>query len=165
VYKGLTVCSAYRVSSEDFPSFMFSRYNQREVEFSGFALGFLVGLERGWNEIPLDAANEVDSEELRKDAKERASIVGEELVREFDHLAKRFYACSDGRFGSGPGDMQVGDTVVIFAGSPVPYILRPATDSSGNWRLVGWAYRFGVMLGEVYRQEDAVSMLEVFNII
>ncbi|KAK1829782.1 heterokaryon incompatibility protein-domain-containing protein [Podospora conica] len=87
------------------------------------------------------------------------------LVREFDHLGKRFYASSDGRFGSGPGDIQVGDTVVIFSGSPVPYILRPAAGDAGNWRLVGWAYHFGVMLGEVYRQDNIVSLLEVFNLV
>ncbi|KAF2095100.1 hypothetical protein NA57DRAFT_79588 [Rhizodiscina lignyota] len=78
---------------------------------------------------------------------------------------RRFFVSSDGRMGIGPPVMQVGDTVCIFCGGDVPYVLRRHED---KWRFVGEAYVSGAMFGEVIQglqsNGDLHTALKVFRI-
>jgi hypothetical protein len=55
-----------------------------------------------------------------------------------------------GYIGMGPGLMEVGDAVVIFAGADIPHVLRRTSDK--HWEYVGEAYCDGVMDGEFWNE-------------
>lgn len=59
---------------------------------------------------------------------------------------KRIFATSTGHFGYAPEATEEGDTLVIFFGVGVPFVLRPVED--GQYRLIGGAYVSGIMHGE-----------------
>lgn len=52
--------------------------------------------------------------------------------------------------GLGPGRMQDGDVIVVFTGSPMPMILRPANNGKGQYYLVGECYIYDIALGQAY---------------
>lgn len=157
--KDLTVCSAYRASTPHYPDYLSMGHGEHKIQSPINALQVLVAIfERGW----CDAPEWRDTQELRSGSRSLASIFAGELIREFDHLGKHFYASSDNRFGSDPGDIQVGGNIVVFVGSSVPYILRPVGDGK-SWTLVGWAYHYGVILGEAFQQDEVSSLLETFS--
>jgi hypothetical protein len=116
--------------------------------------------ERGWLSLP---ETDESSDEVKNTWRGAASIFGIEVYREFVTLGKRLYVCSDGKFGSGPGEVEVGDVIVIIAGSRVPYILRPVDDGR-VYKFVGWAYHEGVMWGEFFK-EGVSAHVESFMII
>ena len=58
-----------------------------------------------------------------------------------------------GSFGLGPGNVEVGDTVVVFLGGRTPFIIREAEGSS--WRFKGWGLVKGYMYGEAFEMEGA----------
>jgi hypothetical protein len=55
-----------------------------------------------------------------------------------------------GRIGLLPISAKVGDSVGLFAGCRVPFVLRK---SEGSYRIVGDAYLHGVMNGEGEKSE------------
>ncbi|KAI1178857.1 heterokaryon incompatibility protein-domain-containing protein [Nemania sp. FL0916] len=77
-------------------------------------------------------------------------------------INRRFFVTQSGRFGLGPWNLQVGDALVAFLGSTVPFLLRQDDGSntkrptSGTrdefrkerWRVVGEAYCDGLMYYE-----------------
>ena len=63
-------------------------------------------------------------EERRKDILDKAIICG-----------RSFFVTSEGYFGIGPAEMQVGDLIYTLCGGPVPYVIRESGD--GNHVLVG----------------------------
>lgn len=61
---------------------------------------------------------------------------------------RRFLKTNNGYMGLGGYGVLVGDQVVLFAGSSVPFLIRPS--SKGRYRLVGEAYFVGIMDGELW---------------
>lgn len=62
---------------------------------------------------------------------------------------KRPFACSGENkyLGMGPMEMHPSDQVYIFHGESLPFIIRP--QENGRYKLVGEAYVYGIMHGEV----------------
>ncbi|KAJ4287325.1 Folylpolyglutamate synthetase [Kalmusia sp. IMI 367209] len=67
-----------------------------------------------------------------------------------------------GHIGLGPGSMKEGDIVCIFFGAKVPHILRRRGSARTGHVLVGQAYVYGVMDGEV--TQDINSEFQSFQI-
>jgi len=64
-----------------------------------------------------------------------------------------------GYVGMVPLDVEVGDSVYIFVGGSLPFILRPKKDVEGKYQVVGGCYIHGVMKGEFvengkWKEED-----------
>lgn len=71
---------------------------------------------------------------------------------------KRPFMTKIGYVGMAPKVSQVGDIVVIFFGSQVPFVLRPHPGHpKGYFMLMGEAYCDGIMDGEVLQLEEAQS--------
>jgi hypothetical protein len=70
-----------------------------------------------------------------------------------------------GYLGIGPRSLQVGDSVYIIPGVPIPFAFRkaPSAPSGGQrWSLVGETYVHGVMDGEAM---DVAHVLEETSIV
>ncbi|KAF6810148.1 heterokaryon incompatibility protein [Colletotrichum musicola] len=61
---------------------------------------------------------------------------------------RRFFVTRGGYWGLGPPLMQEDDVCAILFGGDVPFVLRP-TSEQGDFQLVGQAYIYGIMYGEV----------------
>lgn len=59
----------------------------------------------------------------------------------------------NGYVGMAPLDTMVGDSVYIFAGGPLPFILRPNAEQRGKYQVVGGSYIHGIMNGELVGSE------------
>ena len=79
---------------------------------------------------------------------------------------RRFFKTSTGSIGLGPRCTQTSDTVLILAGSAVPFIARRLCGSNDDLRfyLLGEAYVHGIMNGEAVKaaRENGISF-SVFN--
>jgi hypothetical protein len=76
-----------------------------------------------------------------------------------------FFLTQEGYIGIGPPLMESGDRVCIVFGCPYPVILRKVENASG-YRLVGDAYIYGMMQGEMmskFRAGDFVEELFVLR--
>jgi hypothetical protein len=66
---------------------------------------------------------------------------------------KRPFVTIGKRFGFVSGDVREGDRICVFDGTFVPYVVRKCSDGDGPYagafRLVGEAYVYGIMDGEV----------------
>lgn len=73
----------------------------------------------------------------------------------FEHYAnnRRFFVTKGGYWGLGPATIQGGDVCAILLGADVPFVLRP-TAEEGTFKLVGQAYVYGVMYGELLKRSD-----------
>lgn len=60
---------------------------------------------------------------------------------------RRIFRTKGGYLGTGPRSLQKGDEVWILHRGGVPFVLRP--QPNGNYRLVGEAFVYGIMHGEV----------------
>lgn len=67
---------------------------------------------------------------------------------------RRFFTSAQGYFGLGPSCMEQGDVCAVLFGADVPFILR-RTATEGNFRLVGQAYIYGAMYGEIVKDWEA----------
>jgi hypothetical protein len=63
-------------------------------------------------------------------------------------VRRRFLRTRNGYIGLGGRDAEIGDNVVLLAGSAAPFLIRPA--SSGRYRIVSDAYFVGMMNGELW---------------
>ncbi|KAE9369166.1 HET-domain-containing protein [Stipitochalara longipes BDJ] len=66
-----------------------------------------------------------------------------------------------GYVGMVPIDTEVGNSVYIFAGGPLPFILRPNKEVQSKYQVVGGCYIHGVMKGELvnsgrWEEEDII---------
>jgi hypothetical protein len=77
------------------------------------------------------------------------------------HTGKRFFITENKYFGIGPGDLQAGDRIVIFAGATMPMVLRPYGE---NFRLVGPALVYGIMNGEAW-PENHKDGVKIFSLV
>jgi hypothetical protein len=64
---------------------------------------------------------------------------------------RRFCTTRKGYFGMVPATSQVGDSVCIFSGCHVPFILHPIGSSN---KLVGQCYIHGIMFGEAVQRSE-----------
>lgn len=63
---------------------------------------------------------------------------------------KCYFSTAQGRFGYGPSNMAVGDSVCIFSFATTAHVIRRTPDSEREtYALVGEAYVHGMMHGEV----------------
>ncbi|KAH7231986.1 heterokaryon incompatibility protein-domain-containing protein [Fusarium solani] len=62
-----------------------------------------------------------------------------------------------GHVGLVPSNAKTGDRICIFLGGKVPYIIRPSQDGSGTFLLVGEAYVYGIMHGELMGETVVVK--------
>ncbi|KAK4451984.1 heterokaryon incompatibility protein-domain-containing protein [Podospora aff. communis PSN243] len=72
-----------------------------------------------------------------------------EFRRPWKIYNRRAFVDADGRPGLGPKTMQPGDRIAVFAGAHVPFIIRRASDNRSRYRLVGSAYVYKLMDGEI----------------
>lgn len=87
--------------------------------------------------------------------------VGPYLTAVMRMAGRRPFVSADGRVGLGPGDMQVGDTVVIFDGVDVPFILRRLGGQQEAYRLIGEAYVHGAMDGELGNESTPKQLFDL----
>ncbi len=66
----------------------------------------------------------------------------------------RFFTTGRGYAGLAPPGVQPGDSVALFHGASVPFIIRPHTSVKGMCRLVGETYVHGIMHGEALEFSD-----------
>jgi hypothetical protein len=78
---------------------------------------------------------------------------------------RRFFITQDGKFGIGPGSIQIGDEIHIFPRGRVPFVLRPSPQQDTRscpqlttpcYALVGDCYLDGVMQGEAVNVEQYI---------
>jgi hypothetical protein len=72
-----------------------------------------------------------------------------EFRRPWKIYNQRAFVDTDGRPGLGPKTMESGDFIAVFAGAHVPFIIRRGSDSRSRYRLVGSAYVYNLMDGEI----------------
>ncbi|PVH73632.1 HET-domain-containing protein [Cadophora sp. DSE1049] len=76
-------------------------------------------------------------------------------------LSYRLCATQNGLFGLVPLSTQVGDTVCLFHGAAMPFVIRPSADKEA-FQLVGGCYVHGLMKGEALRsplwKEEEISL-------
>jgi hypothetical protein len=60
---------------------------------------------------------------------------------------RNVFVTEKGVLGLGPGELQIGDLVVIMLGARMPFVLREEGD--GQWKLIGECYCHGFMNGEL----------------
>ncbi|CAO2654062.1 Nn.00g107950.m01.CDS01 [Neocucurbitaria sp. VM-36] len=64
-----------------------------------------------------------------------------------------------GYIGFGPSETQPGDTVCIFLGSRVPHVLRKRDEGQPGYTLVGDAFIYGAMNGEL--MEEGIDQVDI----
>jgi len=69
------------------------------------------------------------------------------IINEIADHKRCLFATSNGRLGSGPLDIEVGDQIYLLGGVPLPMVLREAS-TPGTFTVVGPAYVYGLMEGE-----------------
>lgn len=68
-------------------------------------------------------------------------------------LSYRLCATQNGFVGLVPLSTRVGDTICVFNGGAMPFVLRESTEHKGWSRLVGGCYIHGMMKGEALRSQ------------
>ncbi|KAF2497497.1 HET-domain-containing protein [Lophium mytilinum] len=87
-----------------------------------------------------------------------------EYERKLTVTNRSFFCTQTGYYGIGHMTLEKGDLCCVFPGAPIPYILRPAAQSPGNYKLVAGCYIHGLMKGEVmeklksgeFQEEDII---------
>lgn len=82
------------------------------------------------NVADVDTANSlkgIDTEHLKARMQKFVACFGRWCAN------RRFFRSKEGRFGWGPDQTRPGDVVCILNGSPIPFILRPATTGGFEW--------------------------------
>lgn len=83
----------------------------------------------------------------------------------FQHAGsnRRFFITKGGYWGLGPAAMQEDDVCAVLLGADVPFVLRSTTEP-GTFRLVGQAYIYGVMYGELMAASELGGMNDIEEI-
>jgi hypothetical protein len=77
------------------------------------------------------------------------------------HMAKPLLTV-DGYVGLGPSEMEDGDVVAILWGGSTPYILRRSTELHYGFIVVGEAYIYGIMDGELVQSVTTDKVFELW---
>jgi hypothetical protein len=75
---------------------------------------------------------------------------------------RAMFVTSKGFIGLAPWNAKKGDLICVLLGGCTPYLLRPV---SGLYTLVGEAYVYGIMGGELFGHEMGHARLRDFEII
>jgi hypothetical protein len=89
----------------------------------------------------MDAAPRLDGQ--AGDAAEYIVLVG-------PYIRNRRFRTNKDWIGLGPACMQEGDIIVVFTGSPMPMILRPANNGKDQYYLMGESYIYDIAMGQAY---------------
>jgi hypothetical protein len=65
----------------------------------------------------------------------------------------RFFTTTKGYVGIAPDGVKF-DTVAIFSGGKIPFLLRERTSIEGGWSLIGECYVHGIMGGKGFEEKD-----------
>jgi len=70
-------------------------------------------------------------------------------------LGLKYKLCEtqSGLFGMVPVDARVRDAIYLFAGSRMPFVLRPCDEDESRYQIIGVCYVHGMMNGEALRSE------------
>jgi hypothetical protein len=63
--------------------------------------------------------------------------------------------------GLGPWNAEPNDLIFILKGGKTPFLLRP-TPEADKYALVGEAYVYGIMGGELFRGESALGVRDIY---
>jgi hypothetical protein len=74
------------------------------------------------------------------------------------HAYRRFMKTRDDRIGLIPRNARKGDVVAVFAGGPVPIILRP---QDGHYTVIGDAYVHDIMYGQAIQTGEELEYIEL----
>ena len=77
-------------------------------------------------------------------------------------LPMKPFTTNGGYIGLGPVNLKPGDAICIFLGSNVPHILRKRENNQSGYILVGEAFVYGLMDGEVMSLDRETTKFEVF---
>lgn len=104
----------------------------------------------------LGTTAEPDEEASHDHEKRNLQSISLYLTNMYDSAQKRcFIELDSGCMGLGPYDAIPGDMIVILFGGDVCFTLRPKGDC---YQLVGDCYVYGVMQGQMMRQEDSAYL-------
>ncbi|KAI1069007.1 hypothetical protein LB507_006070 [Fusarium sp. FIESC RH6] len=102
-----------------------------------------------------DGLQDIEDWETHQDEDKRINYDGD--MRKME--GKRPFLTQMGYLGMGPIEGKPGDTVVVFCGGHIPFVLRPEADGQDIFSFVGEAYCDGVMDGEVTTKEKQTFWL------
>jgi hypothetical protein len=85
-----------------------------------------------------------------------ATYLGEICVKA---LGTKPFISSKGHLGLGPDRLEVGDSIAVFRGADVPFVLRQGM--SEQYQLIGEAYVDGIMDGEAVVGSDISDIIEL----
>ncbi|KAL1865300.1 hypothetical protein Daus18300_007190 [Diaporthe australafricana] len=93
-----------------------------------------------WSRDPYEGSSEQSEEELDFTGMFVAGAAG-----------RSFFVSSSGHFGLAAEGAQVGDTVCVFEGHKIPFLIRPVdeADHSRGWHLIGEAYHHDICPGRL----------------
>ena len=74
-------------------------------------------------------------------------------------LDRKPFCLKEGYIGLGPIDITIGDTVCVFLGGDLPFVLRPL--HGGKWRLLGEAYCHNIMDGELMNAQQETEEFKI----
>lgn len=103
---------------------------------------------------PFDSIAQALTEKTPQSARDREDF--EESFR-IAYYGRRMFRTRGGYFGITAQSLHRGDCVWILAGADTPFVLSRLRDD--NWRVVGEAYVFGIMNGEVLNEETRLEKL------
>ncbi|KAN0108670.1 HET domain containing protein [Hyaloscypha variabilis] len=105
-------------------------------------------------------------QEARTDS--TASDGGDWAAFEFDvyqrMLERKFFVTKNGRYGLGPGALQVGDSCCVLLGCRMPLVLRP-TATELHFKVVGASYICGTMDGGIMKDINSASDLTEITLV
>lgn len=109
-------------------------------------------MKTGEHVLRLVAEGKAMPEDVQADRQPHASYM---CQMERMHDSRPFLSKS-GYVGMCPMESQVGDSLVIFMGARVPYVIRRSTKRD-CWTLIGESHTYGIMDGEFMEQNPAVE--------
>lgn len=74
---------------------------------------------------------------------------------------RKAFLSKQGHLGLGPPGVEPGDLICIFLGMEVPLIIRRAPNDSSSYTLIGDAYVYGVMHGELSMDANLIRHFEI----
>lgn len=133
----------------------------RRIQFEIYAMGW-------WQTIlhPVELLLALWDPDNESQALFHARVERTPIIKQYSALGKtrpsRPFLTSRGYIGLGPCSVERGDVVCILYGALVPHILRPRGEGLPGYVLVGDAFLYGGMDGELMTDGQEVIDLEIF---
>ena len=106
-----------------------------------------------WSKVDQEMQSSCPSEEALEDARMDDSNIHETCS------GRRFITTRKSRIGIGPRSARPGDLICIFQNCKLPLILRPR-ENDDSFELVGEAYLYGIMRGELFEDPDLYASMQ-----